>query len=235
MNKDVYEYLLNFADDKTVISMLSVNRQFRDDKLFERILKRKYPYLASIFFKPDNMNWKEYYIRQVYYMSRLNEKYGIPFVSLPGYIPEYIYKDMDKEKTLNYVMALAAGHGDLDTVKLLIEKGAGGEYGFRSALDYAAQNGHLRIVKFILENEYVFNPYQLGGPLGYVAENGHIEIVRYLIGKGEHYENYVLIRAAKGGHKNIIDLAVQHGATAFSSAIQSAKTFEIVTYLKHFM
>ena len=92
MNKDVYEYLLNFADDKTIINMLSVNRKFNDEKLFERILKKKHPYLAV--WKHDNMTWKEYYVRQVYYMSLLNEKYGIPFVSFKGYSPEYFYKGL---------------------------------------------------------------------------------------------------------------------------------------------
>jgi hypothetical protein len=39
-NKDVYEYLLNFADDRTIINMLSVNKKFNDPIFFEKLLKR---------------------------------------------------------------------------------------------------------------------------------------------------------------------------------------------------
>ena len=42
LDKDTYEYLTNFADDRTVLSLLSANKKFNDPKLFERILSRKY-------------------------------------------------------------------------------------------------------------------------------------------------------------------------------------------------
>ena len=47
LTKDTYEYLLNFAEDRDIINMLSVNRKFNDEKLFEKIVKRKYPDLLA--------------------------------------------------------------------------------------------------------------------------------------------------------------------------------------------
>ena len=37
LTKDTYEYLLNFAEDRDIINMLSVNKKFRDEEFFERI------------------------------------------------------------------------------------------------------------------------------------------------------------------------------------------------------
>jgi len=45
--KDVYEYLTNFGDDKTIVNMLSVNKTFRNEEFFKRVLERKYPMLIS--------------------------------------------------------------------------------------------------------------------------------------------------------------------------------------------
>ena len=49
---NIYEYITNFADDRTIISMLSVNKKFRDENLFKRIIQRRYPLLIE-FKQPD--------------------------------------------------------------------------------------------------------------------------------------------------------------------------------------
>ena len=36
---NIYEYIANFADDRTILSMLSVNKKFRDENLFKRIIQ----------------------------------------------------------------------------------------------------------------------------------------------------------------------------------------------------
>jgi len=54
--KDVYEHMTKFADDKTIVNMLSVNKSFRNEEFFKRILERKYPLL--IIFKGKNQSWK---------------------------------------------------------------------------------------------------------------------------------------------------------------------------------
>ena len=75
LTKDTYEYLLNFADDRDIINMLSVNKKFNDEKLFEKIMRKKYPELIRE--KKKGESWKSLFVRMVYYMSLLQEKYGI--------------------------------------------------------------------------------------------------------------------------------------------------------------
>jgi len=89
--KDVYEYLANFADDKTIINMLSVNKKFNDPVFFERIFKRKYPLLIP--FKTDYETWKEFYLKMIKYISLLEEEYDIPYIPYPKFNPYDFYRD----------------------------------------------------------------------------------------------------------------------------------------------
>ena len=50
-DKNLYEYIVNFADDRTVLNMLSVNKQFHNQEFFKRILETRYPLLLE--FKMD--------------------------------------------------------------------------------------------------------------------------------------------------------------------------------------
>ena len=59
LNKDTYLYLTRFADDRTILNMLSVNKKFNDDKFFEEVMRRKYPLLIG--FKSDRQTWKQFY------------------------------------------------------------------------------------------------------------------------------------------------------------------------------
>ena len=68
LNKDVYEYLTNFADDKTILNMLSVNTKFSDDSFFKRVFERKYPLLMK--FKKDE-TWRQFFIKMIYYIAKL--------------------------------------------------------------------------------------------------------------------------------------------------------------------
>ena len=48
LTKDAYEHILNFAVDREIIIMLSLNKKFNDEKLFERVMKKRYPFLCDI-------------------------------------------------------------------------------------------------------------------------------------------------------------------------------------------
>lgn len=57
INKDVYEYMTNFADDKTVLSMFSVNKKFREEEYFSRVMSKRYPLLIK--FRKDGETMKD--------------------------------------------------------------------------------------------------------------------------------------------------------------------------------
>lgn len=81
----------------------------------------------------------------------------------------------------------AAGRGEEQVVRLLIEKGAdvNGCVAFRSsALHLASENGHEQIVRLLIEKGADINArdatYEKKSPLHYTSENGHKEVVQLL-------------------------------------------------------
>lgn len=70
---DVYEYLTNFADDKDVLQMLSVNKKFDDPVFLRRALERRYPFLLK--YKTDDVSWRQFYSSMIYYIYKMKEKF----------------------------------------------------------------------------------------------------------------------------------------------------------------
>jgi ankyrin repeat protein len=171
LTKDTYEYLLNFADDKDVLNMLSVNKKFSDEKLFERIIKRRYPLLLS--YKQYRQSYKSFFIEMVYYISKLQEDFGIPYIPYKYFNPEiFYYSYIDApEYFLNGAASVAAEAGRLDLVKMFIDKGAK-----EISLISAARGGNLDIVKLAKGRGSDINV-----ALGEAAERGYLDIVKFLI------------------------------------------------------
>ena len=140
---NIYEYIANFADDRTILSMLSVNKKFRNENLFRRVVERKYPLLIE-FKKPDE-TWQHFFVNMTYYIHKLEEDFGIPYIPTKGYDPRVLFNGHDK---YNQGMKYAAKGGLLDLVNFFISKGADdwdlGMYG-------AAQGGSLDLVKFFID------------------------------------------------------------------------------------
>ena len=96
ISKDVYEYLTNFADDKTILNMLSINKKFSDEQFFEKVMKRKYPLLVK--FKNKEETWKQFFLRMTHYIYKIEEKYKIPYIPADTYNPYEIYKKVKNIK-----------------------------------------------------------------------------------------------------------------------------------------
>jgi len=173
ISKDVYEYLTNFIDDKTIINMLSVNKRFNkivDENFFKRVLERKYPMLIP--FKEKTQSWKDFYLEMVYYLSKLEEEYGIPYIPTKDYDPKKFYKVYKKYKTIyNGAMTYAASGGHMDIVKLKIHKGSNN---LNIAMSYAAEEGHMDIVKSMIQKGADY----FNGAMFNAAEGGHMDIVK---------------------------------------------------------
>ena len=165
---NIYEYIANFADDRTILSMLSVNKKFRDENLFRRIIERKYPLLIE--FKKPNETWQHFFVKMTYYIHKLEEDYGIPYIPTKGYDPKvlfnYPYSKYDQ------AMKYAAQGGSLDLVKIFIDKGADdwneGMYG-------ASEGGSLDLVKFFINKGAMNWDYGMYG----AAQGGHKDLVEF--------------------------------------------------------
>ena len=179
LTKDAYEYLLNFADDKDILNMLSTNKKFRDEEFFEKILKRRYPLLLK--FKKGE-SYKNFFISSIFYIAKIQEKFGIPYIAEKDYDPKLIYDVIKHDKygteRYNILMSYAAVGGDVNIVNLLLEKDK--EISLDDALYHAAAGGHLNLVKFFIEK----GATDLGYALFQAAEDKQLHIIKFLIEKG---------------------------------------------------
>lgn len=265
---DVYEHMTNFADDRSIMNMLSVNRKFHDPAFFQRVMQRKYPLLIE--FKKPNENWREFFIRMVYAISKLEEETKIPYIPTKGFDPDELFQRYRKlepryklpkfngiynelagvaaegghldllnlviEKNphsglYNWAMVKAARGGHLNMVKYLIEKGANDR--FEEAVKEAAGSDHFELMKYIL-SKFEFTRHNLNIAMNYAGQNGHLQIVKYLVDKGARDFSSALDYAAGGGHMAIVKYLVDKGAHDIRFAINVAKNhghIEIANYL----
>ena len=149
LTKDTYEHILNFADDREIIIMLSLNKKFNDEKLFERVMKKRYPFLLR--YRKENETWKELYVRMVFYISRLKELFHIPYINVQDYNPETFYQNY-KNANLYFVQKMAldkAAEGDLLAITYLATKMAKGD--LRNPYFNAKAKGQREIMKYLLQ------------------------------------------------------------------------------------
>lgn len=208
--KDVYLYITDFADDKTILNMLSVNKKFKDEKFFELVINKRYPLLIK--FKRVDETWKKFYVRMIYYIALLEEKYGIPYIPTQGYNPEDFYrhsKNKNKKYIYDEATLIAARGGHLNIVKLMLQLGSTYKNG---AMMVAAREGHKNIVEFMMQSGYL----DLELAMTTAARAGHLDIVK-LVKSYMDKQNY-----------EYVDVAIEE---SISEAKQQEHP-EIVEYLR---
>jgi len=130
-----------------------------------------------------------------------------------------LHEDLDEK------LVEAAGRGDVEKVKELLEKGANPNaeakgWGVLPPLHRAARGGNTEITKLLIEKGADINAKDKDGrtPLYYAAESGHIHVVELLIEKGadpnakDDIGWTPLHCAAWEGHTDIAKLLIEKGA-----------------------
>ena len=158
LTKDTYEYILNFADDRTILNMLSVNKKFRDEALFERIVKTRYPLLAKYI---HYNTWTNYYIEIIYYLSKLEEEFDFPYIKTAEFRPqnlyEYFKKDPDSKTIITLGLNFANKSGEIDKIKYFLNRAQEElgddfyKFSVHQAIRDATKQNRLETVKSLLE------------------------------------------------------------------------------------
>ena len=229
--KDIYEYITNFADDRTILNMLSANKKFNDEEFFKRVLERKYPSLLN--FRKEE-TYKSLFLRMVQAIAKLEEEYGIPYIPVEGYDPVDVYKWSKLTNVYDTAMSYAVQTGDLDLVKSLTDKG---DIDYNDAMLEAVKAGHENIVEFMISK----GAGKFNAGLNTAARAGRIKIVRLMFKYGASLNlilNTPLITASENGHLDIVKFLVEKGATSFKTALAWAnrgKHTEVADYLRQFI
>ena len=172
LTKDTYEYLLNFADDRDIINMLSVNKKFSNEEFFKRVMERKYSDLIQ--YKKENETWKDLFVRMVYYISRLKEEYKVDY--FPGLDPVFVFSG--KYNPSYIILRDAAKVGNLEIIRSLEINP--GHISFLPILRDATRSGQLNVVKYLLSQA----PRHATFVRERAFSSGQLHIIKYLIDSG---------------------------------------------------
>lgn len=166
-----------------------------------------------------NKRADEYCNDQNYWFNRIIYRFPyIPFDILKKYKKErtwsnyYIYdlRKIFKDGGL-FEIEMAATKGRLDHVMILVNK----KINIGSALENAALNGQVHIIKYLHEKGFKLRPLDLI----WATKNGHLNVVKYLV------ENGINVNYKRYG-----DTALSIANTALSIAREN-NHYEIVKYL----
>ena len=208
--RDTYEYLMNFADDRTILNMVRANKQFDNQDFFRRVMERRYPHLLSD--KKEGESWKQLYLRTMKYIGLLKEIYDFPYIPIPEFVPEKVYKTIKssvvgQDKYNIWTYGLRSGNldlpaeyiykianmYDLEELKVILNhlidsKRENKARYFDLALVYATEAGRLDMVMYVLSIPgYRPYPGHLLAAKTTARENGYEKIAQILETVWENY------------------------------------------------
>ena len=105
--------------------------------------------------------------------------------------------------------------GDIDYVKKYLEQNRISQYDIDYCLICSASNGHLNIVKYLVEEHQADIHADRDEAINMSACRGHLHVVKYLVEKGadiHDLDEYVLRSSACNGHLHVVKYLVSRGA-----------------------
>ena len=187
--KDVDREILLAMTDKDLLRTCSLNKYLFeticDDNFFYKRLSIKYPntlpyytkYIQDKFLSEKDKNYKSYYLRIIYYISKMKEDYHYDYISGNPETQYEIFKLARNNK--NKLLYESVRNGELNIVKEAIKRGADiyGDDDF--ALSIALSKGNLEIVKYLVDQGAdVDGLYNFG--IEMAKEYGYTELLNYL-------------------------------------------------------
>jgi ankyrin repeat protein len=125
--------------------------------------------------------------------------------------------------------------GDTAAVKALLDQGVPVDTKFRydrTALSFAADRGHVEIVKLLLErgaDPDTMDSFYHQSAIGGAARKGHVEVVRMMLERGKRSVGPALLGGIFGKQNAVIDLVLASGrvsARDLSYALEASERFQ---------
>ena len=231
--KDTDREVLKYVEDNELFTVCCVNKRMWYEVCDDRFIRRRLLNINSEIekYKKEDETWKQFFARATYYISIL-ESY------------EFKYTSGDFEKQCKIVkdtpilelLFVACKEGELEIMKYAIHNGESKD----NALRLSAENGHLHLVKYLIEVEKADISYNEHESLRWASVFGHYEVVKYLLENGAdvHASHDAALKwGAFHGHLNVVKLLAESSANIHASndfallTAQDRQHFEIVKYL----
>ena len=192
--KDVDRLVLEYIDDKQLLEMCGLNRTYSqrvcDDAFFRRRTIARFPETVQYKDGAKTRTWKNHYLAIIKYIDLLQTDF------------QYEYTAEDKSPELLYLSML------------VVKRNYYIYYSKNRALMSASEEGHLEIVKYLVENGADVT-VEDNFPVRSASEDGHLSVVKYLTEHGADItatNNFAVIHASRNGHLPVVKYLVEHGA-----------------------
>ncbi len=174
------EILSKLDSDTDLLNACSLNKytwKLCDDNFFRNRLIRKYPDTVKY---NKNGKWKEYYLKTIFYISRLLEEYI--FVYKTG-DPKIYYDILFKMQYRHNQLQKAAENNYLDLVIFLLHNSPQSlrSVSIGNILTGAASNNHIDMIRYFLKEA---NPATLQQGLLGAIQGGHNDLAIFFVENG---------------------------------------------------
>ncbi len=237
-NKDTDKIVLsNIENDRELLELcktnLTIYKKVCDDDFFYNRLMKKYHETLKYkdYVKPRS--YKDYYLSIIYYIDKLEKTYNVKYKGEGS--PELEYKSRNLTPG-NYsvynALQWASVYGELFLIKYLLQKGYKISDEF---LRFAAEGGHLKVVKYFVEKKKKRN-LDINIALLFASERGHLPVVEYSVTQGADvsaYDDKPLRFASRSGRLSVVEYLIKHGANPQNGLINAARNghLNVVKYL----
>jgi hypothetical protein len=228
MNKDIYEYMLYFCDDYTIVNAILANGAMykKSEEVYERLMKKKYPGCEK--WKKKGKSWERYFVKFSSFVAILKSRFYIPYFE--GLNPEKFYlevRDRCNQDVFIYLTHEAIKAGNLKIVKEFSKKLR--PDCFQGCIATAIKVGSLEILKHFVEQSTEGINYLTAEAIYW----NRMDIVYYLLEKEANNFDLFLMEAAASSNFPLVKLFISKGANP-RSALDHVVDPEIEKYLRAF-
>jgi hypothetical protein len=253
--RDVDRLIFQLLDDKTLFTVLTVNRYcyvLTDDTFWLQRIISRFSINLTRYPREDSHRKVYHRLSMMSPINLLRESARKDYIEL---IKKLVIKqkgmsvDVDmtgykiSQNVSNKLLIIAASHGSINILKHLVAIGAKVNIDTDKPLRLAAQENHLNIVKYLIENSNIDINSNGVEVLQWAAINGNVRMAKYLVSKGVkiHAENDNAIQyAAEYGNLALVkyfriiglDIWADHG-----EPLRFAKKYkhnDVVKYIEQF-
>ncbi len=225
------EVLLNINDEKTFLSACTVDKatyKLCDDIFFRNRIVKQFPILLKD--KPKDLSWKDYYLKNVYYMDLLNDL-GFTWSGKTSEAESKIYYDILKKYKENYKLEAAieqaSEKGLTDLVVYFVENskrdGDFDDLFFNNAFHLALASKKTSLVNYFI-TFIEFEPSDIYFAMKYGDEK-LVDLMFEKLGINEETINKAFLGAAASGNKKAFHKYLDMGAELNSNILSGVSVY----------
>ena len=236
--KDIDREVLRYVDDKELLMVSSLNRktwyEVCDDDFLRRRLS-KYPDVEK--YKKETESWKRFYLRVIHYIEKMKETFGFNY-SDGDFIKQH--NILKLSRNTSNLLDMGAKYGELSLVKFAVLGGAEIHPHGDVAVGWAAENGHLHVVRYLVDEKKADLHKDDEFALRWASGTGYLDVVKYLVERGANIherEDGALRQASENGHLDVAEYLLKMGANIHAredDALRAASInghIDVVKYL----